>query len=334
MFSKNPLLISAFLAMMIFVSCKENKNTNNSAHPVEIDRFEMELFATDPDTLEEAISHFRQEYTDFLDVYSYHILGIGTPDDKDFPFLLRRFMEDAINREVYDEVMERFSDLGWLEQEFGRAFGIFREHFPEKEIPRVISYISRFSYPYFSVEGFIGTGLDMYLGPGHEFYDRLGLPQYQRTSMIPERIAPDAILNWMNGFFIMNDSAENVLSHLIHEGKMIYLLGTLFPEAPDSLLLGFTESQMDWCRSNEKQMWVYLIENEYLFSGELMDIRKLTGPAPFTSFFAAESPGRAAVWTGLQIVRDFMKRNQDVSLKALIDMNDYQRILRDSRYDP
>lgn len=335
MFVKNPFLIAAlFAAMILIFSCKRSNSHDDPGISLEIERFDRELFNSDPDTIEKAVSWFQDEYDDFFGVYGYHVLGIGGPEDKEFAFFLRRFVEDGINREVYGEVMDKFPDLEWLEQEFGQAFGLFAGHFPERRIPRVVSFISRFSYPYFSVENYIGIGLDMYLGPGHEFYDRLGLPGYQRMGMVPERIAPDALMNWMNGFFSMNDSAENVLSHLIHEGRMLHLLETLFPDAPDSLLMGFSETQMEWCRANEKQMWVYLIENELLFSGELMDIRKLTGPAPFTSFFAAESPGRAAVWIGLQIVRDYMKRNQGVTLEALMNMEDYQGILRDSRYDP
>ena len=58
----------------------------------------------------------------------------------------------------------------------------------------------------------------------------------------------------------------------------------------DELIFGFTADQMKFCRNNESQMWQYLIEHDLLFNTEQFTIRKLTGEAPFTSYFTNESP--------------------------------------------
>jgi len=81
-------------------------------------------------------------------------------------------------------------------------------------------------------------------------------------------------------------------------------------------------------------MWISLIENKLLFSDNQMDIRKLTGPAPFTYFFSNESPGRAGIWIGWQIVKQFAKRNPSMSLKQIMEETDYQKILHVSGYNP
>ena len=62
-------------------------------------------------------------------------------------------------------------------------------------------------------------------------------------------------------------------------------------------------------------MWQYLIEKDLLFSTDQLTIRKLTGEAPFTSYFTNESPGRAAVWIGFRIVESYMVKNPDISLE-------------------
>ena len=81
-------------------------------------------------------------------------------------------------------------------------------------------------------------------------------------------------------------------------------------------------------------MWTYLVEEKLLFSTDQMTIRKLTEDAPNTQYFTAESPGRAAVWQGLQIMRDFVDRNPHLSLSELMSQRDYQEVLRRSKYNP
>jgi hypothetical protein len=63
-------------------------------------------------------------------------------------------------------------------------------------------------------------------------------------------------------------------------------------------------------------------------------IRKLIEDAPNTSYYTSESPGRAAVWQGLQIVRAFAARNPKLTLHEILEKRDYQEILRVSRYNP
>ena len=81
-------------------------------------------------------------------------------------------------------------------------------------------------------------------------------------------------------------------------------------------------------------MWEYLVENKLLFSSEKMVIRKLIGPAPFTSYFTTESPGRTGVWIGWQIVRKYAKNNKDLTPGEILYEMDYQKILRGSGYNP
>jgi hypothetical protein len=180
----------------------------------------------------------------------------------------------------------------------------------------------------------VGIGLDMYLGNKNEFYDRLGIPKYQLRNMFPEKITSDVLGNWANSMFPFNDSVDNVLSHLIHEGKLMYFLDRLLPDQPDSLKFGYSRDQLNWVRNNEEEMWTYLVENKLVYSNEPMDIRKLISPAPFTAFFNSESPGRAAVWVGYKIVSEYARRNQDADLASIMNENNYQEILRISRYNP
>ena len=81
-------------------------------------------------------------------------------------------------------------------------------------------------------------------------------------------------------------------------------------------------------------MWTYLLEYKLLFSTDYMIIRKLVFPAPFTSYFPKESPGRAVVWLGYKIIEAYMDENQTVTLPQLMEATDYQLILRKSKFKP
>jgi E3 ubiquitin-protein ligase DOA10 len=80
-------------------------------------------------------------------------------------------------------------------------------------------------------------------------------------------------------------------------------------------------------------MWSFLAEKKLLYSTDQLTINKLTGPAPFTSLFTSESPGRAVIWLGYRIIESYM-RNNKVSLEALLEDNDYQQILAKAKFRP
>jgi hypothetical protein len=62
-------------------------------------------------------------------------------------------------------------------------------------------------------------------------------------------------------------------------------------------------------------------------------LQKFIGDAPFTYAFGKESPGRAAVWLGWQIVKAYAENN-NLKVKTLMNENDYQKILNKSEYKP
>jgi hypothetical protein len=81
-------------------------------------------------------------------------------------------------------------------------------------------------------------------------------------------------------------------------------------------------------------MWITLIENKLLFSTEPFKIRKLTDVAPYTADFTDESPGRACNWIGYNIISKYMKNNPNITLRELMDNDDYHKILEQAKYKP
>jgi hypothetical protein len=155
--------------------------------------------------------------------------------------------------------------------------------------------------------------------------------------MTPENITPDCMYGWAASewdFSTLKYPADDVLSEIIHEGKLKYFEKCMLPAMSDELIFGFTPEQMKFCRSSESQMWQYLVENNLLFNTEQFTIRKLTGEAPFTGYFGKESPGRAAVWIGFRIVESYMMRNPSSKIEDMIKNTDIQGILEHAKYSP
>jgi hypothetical protein len=194
--------------------------------------------------------------------------------------------------------------------------------------------VSRFNQGLFTVEHFVGVSLDQYLGTDCSYYEMMGTPRYLVQNKVPERIPLDVMMAWATQIYPYNDSLDNVLNRMIHKGKLAYFVEAMYPDYEDYFLMGYTEDQMKWCRNNEEQMWTYLVEQKLLFSNDPLTIRKLTEDAPYTQYYTSESPGRAAIWQGLQIVRAYAHRHQHLSLKQLMSERDYQVMLSGSKYNP
>ena len=301
---------------------------------VKLERFDRDLFEMDQDTMNVAIDALYKNYGDFFDVFNVHVISIGQASSRRYSSYLSMFINDPTNREVYEYTKEIFASTTEIEARLSDGFRHYLYHYPDSLAPRVVAYVSRFNQGLFTVGSFVGVGLDQYLGSDCSYYQQMGTPSYLAQKKEPARVAVDVIYAWATQIYPYNDSLDNVLSRMIYHGQLAWFVGAMFPELDEQLNMGFTDEQIKWCRNNEKQMWTHLVEEKLLFSTDPMNIRKLVEDAPYTSFFTSESPGRAAVWQGWQIVNAFAERNPKLSVQQVMSQRDYQELLRLSRYNP
>ena len=329
------------LLLLFLFSC------NRSAYKVDIDnidleikikRLENELFELSVDSITYSIPYLEKNYGHFYELFNY-VINIGETKSPYYPGYIKSFISDRTNREVYEVVVREFPDIDILEKDLTEAFKHYRYYFCEKTIPDIYTFISGFNASIIIDTNILAIGLDRYLGTECEYYNQLGLSEYQRANMNKEKIVTDCMFAWVSTEWYFNkegsrDLVNNVLNNIIHEGKLVYLVKSLVPLEDISIIMGFSADQMKFCRRNEKQMWTYLIEHKLLFSSDRMTVNKLIGEAPFTSYFPSDSPGRAAVWIGYRIVEQYMRKNPGLTLTDLMENNDYQLILEDSGYNP
>lgn len=332
------LKIVTLIVLIFFLnSCKHKRldvNVSDVAINWESHHFEKIMFEDEPYIVPSKIYELYPDYSTFIDVYTEMILQIGGIDYEFFESNLISFLSDTVIIQVADTVLNTFDDMTEIEDDLKEGFKHYQYYFPEKMIPDVYTYISGFNESIVVSETFIGVSLDKYLGADCPFYQYLGIPKFKIENMYPEKIVPDVFYAWALTEYPYQDSIDNLLSHMIYQGKLMYFTEAMNPDCPDSVLIGYSSIKLDWCKTNEELMWSYLVDKKLIYTLERLDIRKFIGDAPFTNVFTDISPGRTGVWIGWQIVRSFMDNHRDVSLEQLMKMNDAQFLLSQSKYYP
>lgn len=298
-------------------------------------RFEKDLFNIDYAHLSDSIVTLQKKYGEFFNLFSYKIIRIGNPGNPAFPNLLLSFLTDFDINKVKKAVDSTFSDFDQtVAPRIEKAFRYYKYYFPEANVPTFITYISGFNQSMVTTDTILGISLDKYLGQQSQFYQMLGLPKYMRQKMNKEYIPADCARAWALTQYPFSDTLDNsLLAHLIYHGKVIYFVKNLLPDEADSLVFGLTTEQLKWCKKFEPQMWDFIISNKHLFSSDFKLIKRYLDEAPFTKDFGQKSPGRAMIWIGYQIVSQYMK-NSETTLPQLMNNDNYQQILKISKYKP
>ena len=320
-----------------FTACRQNRlkvDVSGINVSVKIKRLDQDLFKVTPLNEDSLLPQIKKEYGNFFNLYNYRMIRLGNPEDIQYPDYLQKFLTDPMIQKAKAAVDSAYPDLSGLEGQLAEAFRHYKYYFPDKAVPKVYTCISGFNQSVVMAQGILGISLDNYLGADNTFYKELALPEYRRENMRPRMIAPDAMRGWAMSEYPENLNGSKLIQHMIYQGKLMYFVDAMFPGMEDSLKIGYPAKKLEWCKKNEGAMWTYLVGHKLLFSTEHLEVLHYINPAPYTSSFTSESPGRTGVWLGWQIVRKYMRKNKEVSLEALMKDTNYSEILNRSGYNP
>jgi gliding motility-associated lipoprotein GldB len=329
-------IVFSLSLILILASCNRNPqkiNVSNVSVDLKIRHLDAYLFKQNQDQMKDAIPLMKRWYGDFFDIFTYRMIAIGGTEQPNFPELLYSFVSDTLIRKLELNVAQKVDTIQ-LRKELESAFRHYKYYFPSKEIPIVYTCISGFNQSVVISEKLIGISLDKYMGADSPFYEQLSLPVYKRKNMHPEKIVPDMMQAWADAEWPKSEKDNSLLSHMIQQGKVLYFMDAMLPDLNDTLKIGFSEKQLEFCRKNEAKMWTYLAEHKMLFTTDRMSIKRFIDDGPYTATFSEESPARTGVWLGWQIVRSYMKQNKDIKLADLMNNSDDQSILNQSGYRP
>lgn len=319
------------------MACHRNPliiNVSSIELTLKVERLDQELFNVTAKNADQILPRLEKKFDPFFAIYNKEILAIGDSRDSLYTGYLLSFLNDSNVTHARLKSDSLFRNFRPYSEQLELAFKHFRYYFPGLPVPTVYTYLSGYNQSIVTMPYSLGISLDNYLGSACPYYTQLGIFEYKRHNMEPRKIVYDALYGWASQQFEYKGKTENLVSAMIFQGKLLYFLDAMIPDGQDSLKIGYKQTQLDWCKEHEQQMWSYLVENKMLFSGDRMELVRFINPAPFTTPFGQKSPGRTGIWLGWQIVKNYQKNHPALTLQELMAENDYHKILNESGYSP
>jgi gliding motility-associated lipoprotein GldB len=333
---KNISSATLCLALIYFTSCKSD--TQVCAPQPDISGIDLNISI---ENLNEKLSRPESKKTlqAFLDqnevLRDYFLRRIEYPNDSIFIQAQYDKFHNPFIDTIFQDVNRVFGDLKNLEQEFTQAFKHIKFYYPDFVPPKIQVAISGFDTDLIVSDSLIIIGLDYYLGADAKFRPRQ-MYDYMLRRYHPEYIVPSTILLFgiSEGFNKVLPEDNTVLADMIAYGKSFYFTKHMMPCTPDSILIWYTQDEIEGAKFNEAQIWNHFIDEKVLYSNSHMVKRKYIDERPGTYEINEKCPGRIATWTGWQIVKNYAHKNSRLSLTDIMNESDAQKIFKLSGYKP
>lgn len=333
-------ILSIFFLSFFIQACNtstgpKNGTEQHSVSNIEIKRFEKDLFYMDQTQIDSNIVFLKNKYGDFYEVYFLQIMGLGTDKNKGFKYILTDFINNQDFKTLVKDCDSIYNDerMSVLKQDIETVFSNYKKYFPNDTLPEVTTFVSGFSNGIVNTNGYIGIGLDLFLGANYKFYPSLDFPEYLTRRFTPEHLVPTMVKGMASSKYEVEPENQSLIDKMLYEGKLLYFMKLILPDAPDSLLIGYTDAQMKWANENEANIFQLLV-SEDLFSKDVLKYRKYTDEAPYTVNLNANSAPRIGWFAGWKIIEKYMAENKNISIDELMNEKDAQKILRLSKYKP
>lgn len=344
-----PVIMRISIALFcVFLACCHNPDDKNKSSnkdtvniqpeangKIKIQRFDQDILALEKDSSLNSLHQLRKKYGTFLDtIFCKQIMRLWTAKDENLVRNLKDFLTDVDIKRIYGLVNARFKNVDDIEKGFNDAFDQYRKLFPGKVIPRVYTMVNALNYSAIAADSLIAVGLDLFLGSDCDMYPALQFPIYKTRKLRREYIVRDAMEEWIKSDYDDSKVKKDLISQMIYNGKILYALDLILPNADDTLKMGFTKNQLDWCNLSEGSIWTFFIEKKLLFSTDELTYARFINDGPTTQGMPKESPANVGCWVGWQIVRKYMKEHPEINLKQLLEDNDSRKILEGAKYKP
>jgi hypothetical protein len=217
----------------------------------------------------------------------------------------------------------------------------YKYYFPNKTTPTVVAFAD--GYPRTAQAGldqvyispnYLGIGVHYFMGPSFQYYP-IDLPRYIRRRCTPENM-PSLVVHKMADLIVREPELSKnpvLIDYVIQEGIKMYFVDRLLgPAVQDSIKLFYESSQLDWALLYEGRIYKDLVVD--LYSADATLQRRYVDDSPFTSQLNRGSAPRLGQYIGWRIVRAYMDKHPEVTLDALVEMKDFQKIFKDSGYRP
>lgn len=326
-------------AILSLSACKKDRwkaDTDNISVDTHITRFEKILFELDTNKWQTQFADIKAKHRDLTELTMERVFGLGSVNNPRAQDSLKELITNVYFDSVYQDIQKIYTDeeIKKLEANLEEPLKRWKYYYPKDSLPKLYTSISGFNFQVVTYERSLCIFLDMFLGANYRYYD---FPEYITRRLSKEYILPEVFKTvFMAKYNERELIDQSMLSSMIYSGKMLYFTEAMAPDIADTLRIGYTKQQLDWCNENEAQMWQHLTGENILYTTDQYLIMKYLKEAPFTAAEGVpnDSAPRLGEWVGWQIVRKYMEENPEVTLDQLFMDKDYKKILQKSKYKP
>jgi len=343
-------LIPVFF-LVVLISCNNDQNAPDVSGikiDLNVHRFEQDFFAIDSNNTKTGLTVLQNKYPVFLPLFVNHVLGLGPFVDSNQLLFegTKRFLH--LNKPVYEKAQELFKNFNRVKEQLGDGFRYVKFYYPTYQIPTILTTVGPMDAlapmsnnepsPNYMGENFLAIGLQFYLGKDFSIYNDAGYissiaPQYRSRRFTKEFIAADVFNLVIDDLYPDSSNRYPLIERFIEKGKRLYLLNQFLPTANDTLLIGYTAKQLNWCKENERSIYNFFIQQDLLFAIDPALTQNFTTDGPSTQGMPEESPGNIGAYLGWEIVKAYRKKNPGVNSHRMM-LTSNKKIFEESGYKP
>lgn len=335
----SPMITRILVLFLLFSCCACNSNEEApdvSRIKIQLteQHYEQDFFALDTLQLEASLASLEKKYPGFSSVFLTNILALMPGSESaDLINFIRAY------RPLFNQSSAIFKAQAKEFKEIKKGLQYVKYYFPAYPLPqKLISFIGPInSFGSILTEDAIAIGLQLFLGKDHPLYNseegQALFPAFISRKFEPEYIPVSAMNNIVLDMYPTSFIGKPLIAQMVELGKKMYIVDHLLPDLSDTLITGYSEKQLTACEKNEKNIWSFFIQNDLLYKSDPQLVREYVTDGPFTQAFGKESPGNIGQFLGWQIVKKWMKKNNQVSMDALMK-KDALQLFEESRYKP
>ena len=320
-FTMKFVFATLFSALLLFLwSC----NQQTEKIPVLAQRLETEIFAAkSPADLSKLLIKYP-----FLKEY------LGLAKDAPDSLIVNQLYANVSNQTLQkfeQEIQTKFGNCSAIETQLSAAFGQIKSYYPDFKAPKIYTAITGFlGSDLYVTDSLIVIGLDYFGGPKATY--RPQLYDYQLRRYQPEYIVP-AILFFMAKTYNKFDPADQtLLSEMIWYGKSYEFVKHAAPETPDSLVIGYSQTQLDDVYQSQQDVWAYFLDRKVLYETNEGEKQRFLAERPATVEISQFCPGGVARWVGWRVVSKYLQENPSVKFVDLMNNPNARQLFEAAKY--
>lgn len=324
---------------LFFIACKDHStDPDTSKLQVKLTtlRYDELVFSIDTNNIPVALTQLNNKYPRFAKDYLQNILGIAPHPDSASKYL-KQFIRSY--QSLYADAKKLYTDFGTTEKEILTALKRVKYYYPTYTLPAsLITFIGPInSFGTIITQDGLAIGLQLFLGKEHPIYQSVEgqqlYPLYISRRFESAYIPVNCMKAIADDLYPQQLGNGSLIENMIEAGKRMYLVNAFLPKTADSLKTGYTQQQMEWCRTYEKNIWSFFVQNDLLFNNDPTLAQDYLSDAPQTAALGSSSPGNIGLFTGWRIVQKWMDKNNKTSLDELMKTNP-KKIFDEAKYKP